>query len=483
MKIQIKILYGPDYERCKTTVLTKEFSSMTLNELSNMVSKVVGGFFDGEDKLRLQYRDDEGTYVTMNKQSDISDAAQLSSPIPQNDELLRVCLRVDNDFTPTSQHHEAPAKKRQCRLSEYKRQLSFISPCPDLLELVESKPKAEEEPVSSTESCNNREFQSPMQRYFKKMESDLESKKAKLRELKAEDEEIQNKLSLVKSNASDGNMCRSCHLRLGHTARCCTYGKCQSVFCCGEEKLHPGELNTKQLRSNIQKIKNEIMCLERNITQQQGASNQIKQSLTNRIEESLLQGDECKYFSNGHKNWPLLRRHVYLIEDYCKKNLGGKIPPKHKLSEILSRALNERQTNTTSSCTTIRQTKSKGNPTKQILESHGVHFPSSETTLERSSIYRCAPDNEDEEQEQLDMVIKQSMLDCPKTSTELRPTIIYQPVYSPAFGSYSSLPNIYNPFLTHSIGEQSLSISHDKLIHAPSMAVHPLPQNLCQNSK
>ena len=98
-----KNTFGPDYERCKATVVTKEeLSSMTLYELSNMVSKVVGRFFDGEDKLHLQYRDDEGTYVTMNKQSDISDAAQLSSPIPQNDELLRVCLRVDNDFTPTS---------------------------------------------------------------------------------------------------------------------------------------------------------------------------------------------------------------------------------------------------------------------------------------------------------------------------------------------------------------------------------------------
>ena len=50
-----------------------------------MVSKVVSGFFDGKDKLCLQYRNDEDTYVTMNKQSDISHAAQLSSPIPQND--------------------------------------------------------------------------------------------------------------------------------------------------------------------------------------------------------------------------------------------------------------------------------------------------------------------------------------------------------------------------------------------------------------
>ena len=158
------------------------------------------------------------------------------------------------------------------------------------------------------------------------MESELESKKTKLRQQKAKYEEIQNRVSLVQSNTSDGNMCRSCHLRLGHTAPCCTYGKCQSVFNCGEEKLHPGEFNTKQLRSNIQKIKNEIISLERNIAQQQDVSDQMKQSLANRIEERLLQEDECKYFSSGHKNWSLIRRDVYLIEDYCKKNFGGKIP-------------------------------------------------------------------------------------------------------------------------------------------------------------
>ena len=184
MKIKLKIIYGPDYERCKTTVVTKELSSMTLYELSNMVSKVVGGFFDGENKLRLQYRDDERTYVTMNKQTDISDAAHLSSLIPQNDELLRVYLRVDNDFMPTSQHHEAPAKKRQCKLSESKRQLNFPKNTSSIyhliqmfLELIESEPKKAEEEPSSAASCSNREFQSPIQRYFKKIESELESKK------------------------------------------------------------------------------------------------------------------------------------------------------------------------------------------------------------------------------------------------------------------------------------------------------------------
>ena len=70
-------------------------------------------------------------------------------------------------------------------------------------------------------------------------------------------------------------------------------------------------------------------------------------------------------------------------------------------------------------------------------------------TLEKSSIYRCAPDNSDEGQEQLDMVMKQSMLqDCPKTSTELRPTVIYQPIYSPAFGSFSALYPTFIPLFT-----------------------------------
>jgi hypothetical protein len=45
MKIQIKILYRSDYERCKTTIVTKEeFSLMTLHELSNMASETGGGF-------------------------------------------------------------------------------------------------------------------------------------------------------------------------------------------------------------------------------------------------------------------------------------------------------------------------------------------------------------------------------------------------------------------------------------------------------
>ncbi len=446
-----------------------------------MVREVVGGFVDEEERLRLQYRDDEGTYVTMNKESDVTDAVRSSYAIPQNDEMVRVCIRIDNDFTPTSkatnqQEREAP-DKRPCNLiSDSKRKLTYPlripEPSTDLMELLESEPKKEKK-RSSSEACKN-EFQSPLERYIEKMESDLENKRTKLQELEAKNKATQEKLNRVRSYSNDGkNMCRNCHLRLGHTARNCDYGKCESVFSCGEGKVHPGELNTKQERSNIQKIKSEIMGLERNIAQQQEASNQIKESLVNKIEESLLEEDEATYTRNGHRNWPLIRKHVYLIENYCKKNLGGKIPPKHKLTEILNCALNnnETQTNTTN-YTSIRQTKStksKGNPTKETLESCGIKFPvDCNTETKPSSIYRSAPDNVAEEQEQLNMVIKQSILDTPKAppAPQTQPllqhqqAVMYQPYfppnYLPPFANYPAPPNVCYSFSPNN-SEQALS--------------------------
>ncbi len=52
-------------------------------------------------------------------------------------------------------------------------------------------------------------------------------------------------------------------MRLGHTARNCEYENCISVFRCGEEKLHPGEIDSRGTRLTIQKLKADIAKLER----------------------------------------------------------------------------------------------------------------------------------------------------------------------------------------------------------------------------
>ena len=97
----------------------------------------------------------------------------------------------------------------------------------------------------------------PYQRYRKKIENDIEQKRFALLDVERKEHEVQRKLLRVKSNPSDGNMCRNCHMRLGHTARNCEYDKCILVFRCGEEKLHPGEIDSRGTRLTIQKLKAE----------------------------------------------------------------------------------------------------------------------------------------------------------------------------------------------------------------------------------
>ena len=159
--------------------LIKTFFKSDEMKLERCMRLVVGGFLTAKTSFVYNI---VKTYVTMNKESpesDIRNAAQLSSStLNMQDELLRICLRVDNDFTPTSLHREAAAKKRQCRLSASKRQLYKLSKnttC-SIYHLIQtfsnlyrlSEPKKTEKEPSISASYNNREFQSPIQRYFKK---------------------------------------------------------------------------------------------------------------------------------------------------------------------------------------------------------------------------------------------------------------------------------------------------------------------------
>ena len=88
--------------------------------------------------------------------------------------------------------------------------------------------------------------------------------------------------------------------------------------------------------------------------------------------------DENKsdYLVAGLKNWSLLRRHVHLIESYCKRNFNGEIPPKQYLSQILQLATVDEQRGNLSQ---PKRRRVHENPAKSVLESHGVNSPSVST--------------------------------------------------------------------------------------------------------
>ena len=106
-----------------------------------------------------------------------------------------------------------------------------------------------------TKSQHNTNQQTPLERFLSKTEEQINKKQEIIERLQNKENEILAKLEKVKSDPRDGNICRNCHLRLGDSARTCQFGRCTSVFKCGEEKYHSGEINMKELRNQI--LKNE----------------------------------------------------------------------------------------------------------------------------------------------------------------------------------------------------------------------------------
>lgn len=162
----------------------------------------------------------------------------------------------------------------------------------------------------------------PIQRYISNSKAQLEEKRKARQELIIKEQHVQERIRRVKSNSSEGTMCGNCHMRLKHTARTCKFERCDSVYKCGEEKLHTKELSElKQFRQSINKLDSDILQLTKDIENKTAAVEKVQNSTTVKIENDLqVAGD--MYTEKGLRNWPLLRKHVFAIETYCKKKMS-----------------------------------------------------------------------------------------------------------------------------------------------------------------
>ena len=240
-----------------------------------------------------------------------------------------------------------------------------------------------------------------------------------IRQLRDKIEDIETKLERVKSDPLDGNICRNCHLRLGHTARNCELDKCSSVFKCGLEKNHPGELKLKEMRLQLKKNESKFKQLTEELRNRKNAVDNVKDKQHIRIESDLLQTNRAGYMINGNQNWSLLRKHVYIVQQYCKKKLGGKIPAKQDIQRILDKALTDDDSINDQFYSRSKQTSKKRNqenPARYSLERRGIEFPttrpdnSSTSSFDANDEEKCskllytAPCSQLEESEQLAIV-------------------------------------------------------------------------------
>jgi hypothetical protein len=413
------------------------------------------------------YENDEGDLVLLAKDGNsLSIAVQSSRKIPGVD-LKRLKLKVLECTSPSSTAQGS--SKTSADVDNITHSLSFgmkeLSPGPSTVSPAEKRGRFDDEMPSSTavsSSATDRrkklDFSShdaaetstktPLDRYIEKTELSIVNEEESLRSLLEKRDDITERLRLVKSNPSEGNLCRKCHLRLGHTSRTCTYGHCQSVFSCGEEKLHAGELNVKELSNAIRKKEARIRELKAELENKKAACSSLKQNLSIRIEAELMQvnGDQYTYF--GHKNWTLLRKHVYAVEQYCKREFNGKIPAKKDMKTVLAKALNSRESFQLKP-SVVRSNQRHENPAKQVLERYGVEFPSPSDqpvqsvkqtpAADLSSLYyRCKPSSREEEEAQFQTALIESRAISRNVSQTHQPDYSDDPSRKAACNSYKS---------------------------------------------
>ena len=196
-----------------------------------------------------------------------------------------------------------------------------------------------ENSAQETDANCNKQCKTPLARYIEKTEGDLAVEEESLNVLYAERDSITKRIEKVKNHQLQGNLCSKCHLRLGHTARKSNYGSCDSVFCCGEQKFHVGEVNTKELDINICKKEKRVQLLKSELENRKAACKSVKESLARRIKADLFEVNSDEYMFYGQKNWSLLRKHVHAVEQYCKSEYNGKLPAKKDLTFVLKKAL------------------------------------------------------------------------------------------------------------------------------------------------
>jgi hypothetical protein len=59
-------------------------------------------FYKDSSNLRIQYRDDESTFVTVSNQTDVQDVIRCCKTVANvgDNNIVRLCVRVDDSVTP-----------------------------------------------------------------------------------------------------------------------------------------------------------------------------------------------------------------------------------------------------------------------------------------------------------------------------------------------------------------------------------------------
>jgi hypothetical protein len=227
-----------------------------------------------------------------------------------------------------------------------------------------------------TKADKESNFLSPVERYLRSKEDELECKTEEVIEKKREMEAMMEKINdtaMVNSQAV-GSRCSNCHLR-NHTVRTCIGDRCASAFLCGDLSKHSDEKLAFQgkkraitaLESSANKIRSEL-------TARQAAYSRVNNSVNKRFENMLVEEFPDEYTNEcGVKNWLKIQQDVSAVKKYFPdKSLPSRQAVKtfikqekqYRLFPILKR---QKSAPTSTAATSTAMEKQ--------LSSYGIEFP------------------------------------------------------------------------------------------------------------
>ena len=154
-------------------------------------------------------------------------------------------------------------------------------------------------------------------------------------------------------------------------------------------KNHPGELTLMEMRLQLKKHESKLKQLTEELRNRKHAVDNAKDKQHVRIESYLLQTNRAAYMINGNQNWSLLRKHVYIVQQYCKKNLRGKIPGRQDIARILDKGLTEDNSKNNQFYSRSKQSSMKRkheNPSQSLLKRRGIEFQNLSPDLSRAAL-------------------------------------------------------------------------------------------------
>ena len=213
--IQVKILYGENRCKIKNYNSNEDFYQMSFDLFKKDIRRFAGGIFLVSDQVRIEYRDDEGTFVTMINDSDLQDALRCLAPVPNTDGTFRMVVKINESTTPGAFENirvKSPEKKKlrpahgkvslPTSLPPARKRLSFKVAHDEIREDDEGSDNNGQDTDSDDELDNEpgNSHDKPIDRYIRKTEQKIRENEMAIEKLTREEMGVRHRIETAKSN-------------------------------------------------------------------------------------------------------------------------------------------------------------------------------------------------------------------------------------------------------------------------------------------